>query len=284
MGLAGCRPVHHKSKEPAAKNPLLGTYRMAPNSVALEVALVEFDSAEYDRILNESAPYLDSGRIPLEQRQRWDVNGLQVGVWTSHIPGVLRDAVEVGGYHAGESVADAGVAASFDSLRRSPILFHRRMQFKAGEPRPIPVSDYYPQAAWEVKLNDGRSLRTESNVRGWMLVAIDLGRGETVDLRIVPRITHGAVTKRIAVAQQSFINEETQSEIDLNDLAVNLTLAPGDTLLVCSRAEAGEVGDLMFGNGQAAIGSGDQVSSARLLMIRLIQSQHNDLFTPPDFK
>ncbi len=259
---------------------------MAPKSVALEVALVQFESAEYDRILNEAAPYLDSGRIPLEQRRRWDANGLQVGVLTSHIPGFLRDAVEVGGNHAGagQAVADAGVAPSFDSQRRSPILFHRRMQFKSGEPRPIPVSDYYPQAAWEVKLNDGRSLRAESNVRGWMLVAIDLGRGETVDLRIVPRITHGAVTKRIAVAQHSFINEETQAEIDLNDLAANLTLAAGDTLLVYSRAEAGEVGDLMFGNGQVAVGSGDHVPFARMLMVRLIQSQHNDLFTPPDFK
>jgi hypothetical protein len=260
---------------------------MAPNCVAMEVAIAQFTPESLDELLLQVEPFLDRQRIPLEQRRLWDNNGLQVGLFSSHLPGVLREALETRELTPAEMQVLGLTPTDKDTapLTRTPVIFHRRMQFKSGEPKPIPLSDFYPRATWETKVNQGRALRTDEQVRGWMLTSIELGKGDSVNIQLVPRMTYGLLTKRVAVFQQSFVNEEAQTESDLAELTMKINLAPGDALLIFGRAEVGEVGDLLLGSGQRERDSAADVEpTERLLIIRLIQTQHDDLFTPPQFK
>jgi hypothetical protein len=289
MFLNGCRPLKDTNRE-ASTNPLLKTFRMAPNNVALEVAIAEFDADALDDLLSQIEPYLDRQRISLDQRRRWDDNGLQVGAFSSQIPGVLRDALETRELTLAE-LQDMGLTPTDNAtapLTRTPVIFHRRMQFKTDEPKPIPLSEYYPRAAWEIKLPEGRSLRSDDQVRGWMMTSIELGKGGTVNLQLTPRLTHGHLAKRVTVFQQSFVNEESQSETDVHELMMQINLSPGESMLVFSRSEAGELGDLLLGSQQRERDSQNSDSparpTARLLFLRVIQTQHDDLFTPPQLK
>lgn len=282
---SGCRQVlePQQSKSP---DSMFAPYRMAPDCVAMEVAIAEFDADKFKQIITTFAPFLDNQKVSLSQRQRWDRNGLQIGVITSQLPGELRSELETRDMTT-EEMDELGlkpVGPNGRPLTFAPIIYHRRIQFRSNEPKPIPISDFYPSATWTVDVDDGKSVGRDEQVRGWMLVCTQLGKGSSVDLKLTPRISHGVPHKKVGVVDQSFITQESQAEIDLHPLTVNVTCNPGDTILIYCDAAEDELGELLLGNAQLATTGTATPRRQRLVMFRLIQTQHDDLFVSPEYR
>ncbi len=281
----GCRQVL-EPKQAKSADSLFAPYRMAPDCVAMEIAIAEFDVDKFKQIAALIAPFLDSQKVSVAQRQRWDKNGLQIGVITSQLPGELRSELETRDMTTAEmdELGLKPVGSNGRPLTFAPIIYHRRIQFRSKEPKPIPFSDFYPSATWSINVDEGKSIGRNEQVRGWMVVCTQLGKGSSVDLKLTPRISHGAPHKKVGVVNQSFITEESQAEIDLHPLAVDVTCSPGETILIYSKAEADEIGDLLLGNAQLDTGETSLPRRQRLVMFRLIQTQHDDLFVSPEYR
>ncbi|MEQ1904814.1 MAG: hypothetical protein ABL888_11565 [Pirellulaceae bacterium] len=281
----GCRQVL-EPQQTKSPDSLFAPYRMAPDCVAMEVAIAEFDADKFKQITATFAPFLDNQKVTLSQRQRWDRNGLQIGVITSQLPGELRNELETRDMTP-EEMDELGlkpVGSNGRPLTFAPIIYHRRIQFRSNEPKPIPFSDFYPSATWTVNVDEGKSVGRDQHVRGWMLVCTQLGKGSSVDLKLTPRISHGNPHKKVGVVDQSFVTEESQAEIDLHPLSVNVTCNPGDTILIYGDAEADEIGELLLGNAQLEATGSAAPRRQRLVMFRLIHTQHDDLFVSPEYR
>jgi hypothetical protein len=105
------------------------------------------------------------------------------------------------------------------------------------------------------------------------ITAKPMGDGR-VQLRLVPEIHHGQPRQRWVGDDGFFRMDSSRDVVELDQLAVQLTLMPGQTLVMGGGESSRTVGAMLFA------GPGTVGLSARLLLLRLAQTQFNDLFAP----
>jgi hypothetical protein len=81
------------------------------------------------------------------------------------------------------------------------------------------------------------------------------------------------------VFNENLSMQTKQNETTYSQIPVHVVLVPGETLVIYSKAETGELGDLLFGSGNAA-----DPDLKRILLVRLVHTQHDDLFEPRAFR
>lgn len=274
-GCARWEKLEQKSKLITPKS------RIALDAVGLELGIAQLDSgqAETFETFWES---LDHQALPLELRQRLDQNGIRVAIMPSHAPAILHELVDPKPIVEEELTRLEKQLHAQGLLReRKRMISHERISNREGEAYSISVSDFHPRISWVIRNGDYETPGFGESVRGAMTITTFPQGDGSVRLVFSPEIHHGQ--SRPQIAERSFFKEDRQSVLRIKDLRFEVTLRPGESIVVAPTSDVAEMGKLFFGAADNGTEMPDipnrPISTHRMLLIRVVQTQMDDLFS-----
>lgn len=264
---AGCQNV----TKPVAEPPLRAL-RMSPDSCILEVFKVYFPSGDHEgngALWNE----IDEQQVSAEVRQRLAANGFRAGVTGGQVPPALAKLMDLKGKPAPAAQVNA---LRLTGTETEPPVWRCRYTVRSGSRREIPCSAVY--AEFPLLVCEPRGVWGESlaEAQGVLVVQPMLERDGRVRLKVAPEVHYGKYQTRWARSSQG-IERGVPSRLKraLEPMNMETALSPGQMLVIGSRAEL--PGSLAHRFLTRDI---DGKVEQALLVIRLAQTQHEDLFDP----
>jgi hypothetical protein len=268
---SGCAPIVPGRGSPLAK-PC-----MSADSVVLEIlsARFTFDDPKYNQTLWQQ---VDEQPFPAELRRALVEYGLRAGLLQGQIPSELQELLSGASEGAAKEREEAKAPAQplegqvVDWEAESPVR-RRVLQLRAAKRGEILASGVYDSLP--LLENDGGQLRGKPYPRGQGLFSVKSypqpdGR---VRLDLLPELHYGDPKVNYVYNQGGLIMEPGRPKKVFEQLALSATLSPGEMLVVTSLpSRPGSLGHYFFT--EQAAGALEQ----KLLLIRLAQTQHNDLF------
>jgi hypothetical protein len=269
LALVGCTPL---GPPPVAKSPLLPV-RMSPDSVALDLFFVRcrFNDAKLNRTLWAN---VDETPFPAEVRLAWMRNGFRVGIMANEIPAEIAELLELNNLAAPQP-GQGGMEQQVDLLSQSRVA-NRHLQLRSGGRSEIVTSGVYDELPLLVCEPGQIGGQTYSKAQAQFTIRTSNQRDGRVGLELTPEIHFGENRQRWAAEPGIFRLEAGQSRRGFDKMAIAATLAPGQMLVMTSLANRpGSLGHYFFTDNQS--GSLEQ----KLLVIRLAQTQHDNVVQPP---
>lgn len=261
--LAGCSPW---STSPASKS-LLQSAKMSPDSVVVELALLHLADVEKE-LASDLWQAADEQHVSTELRQRLAQNGFRCGVLGSQLPSWITD-----------QLADRGRLLQLDESDRtavvSDVLTQRRIQCRANQYRSVPIG---PTCKELLVGGDGQDFEGATKYVDAQcqlaITAVPQGDGR-VELQLVPEIQHGPPRQRWVGGDGLFRLDASRDSVRYDDLKVKADLVPGQTLILQTLPGVNGVGNAFAGKT-----SGSAPGAGKLVLVRLAQTQFDDLFAP----
>jgi len=247
--------------------PFLPAPQLSSDSVILEVGFVPVpENAEAWRA--DVWSELDEQHLDPDLRRRLSANGFRCGLCGSQLPTGLRAALDE---------AEERKAAVMDSVDNvaEPVSSHRRIQNRAGKRSEVVTCAH--RDSMVVLLNDEDEVagRTFSHVQPVIAVrSFPLGDGRA-RVELTPELQHGQSRQRWVGQDGAFQLEEGQHSEVYSKLVIDTTIAPGQILVIAADGPSRSLGGNFFG-----LGHSDRME--KMLLVRLAQSQYDDLFVHTD--
>lgn len=240
--------------------------QMSPDSVVLEVVTLRLPAGS-DKI-EQLWQEVDEQHWPREARQAWLENGFRCGVISGQLPAdfqqILSDQRAARADLDRDSSAGPSIAGG-----------EQRLQNRAGKRGKILTTEVRDSLI--VLLPQNGRLSGQTLVRAQCLFSVrPLPQGSGTILELTPEIEHGEPRQRwIGQAHEgSFRLDMNRDRLVVETLRTQPNLQPGQTLVISCVTEPKGLGRQFF----AETASG--VLEHRFLLIRLAQTQLDDLFTP----
>jgi hypothetical protein len=266
LALAGCTTPLKKGKSP------LAPAQMSPNSCVLEVFFVRVpfgDPAANEELWQD----IDEQHFPADLRGRLMKNGFRAGVISGQMPIALSNLLELGDKPAptnevkGTNLAD---------LSTKPCVMRRHIQAQAGKPSEIITSGTYEQLPVLVCESGQLSGETFNEAQGILNVKTFPLPDGRVRIDLVPEIHHDQARQHWIADQGMMRLDSSRPKRVFDDLALSATLSPGGMLVMTSLPNrSGSIGHHLFTENDGRM-------EQKLLIIRLSQTQHDDLFSPSE--
>ena len=261
--------------------------RIAPDAVGMEVALAQLDARQEDDF-EVFWNQLDQQALPLELRKRLDQNGLRAAVMASAPPSILHELIDPPPILP-DKLSSLEMQLYLKGLLRKKqrMITHDRISNREGELYSVPVSDIHSQINWNIRNGDMETPGAGAAVRGGVNITTFPQGDGTVKLLIEFEIHHGK--SRPQIAERSFFKENRQAIYRIEDLKFEVVLMSGESLVLAPTADVADLGKLFFGSAQSeadrsgTISSESPAASHRLLLIRIVQTQMDDLFNDSRF-
>ncbi len=255
--------------------------KIPADAVGLEFGIAEIDSATTESF-EELWRLLDQQALPLDLRKRLDQNGIRAAIMSTRPPRVLHELVGEKQIIVSELTPLEKQLYKKGLLRpQKRMVAHERISNREGQTHPIVVSETHPQVSWIIRSGDKQTAGSGENVRGLItLTTFPQGDG-SVRIVLIPEIHHGRARHQIGVAERSFLLHAGQTVNQIEDLKFEVTLRPGESIVIAPTADVADLGKLFFGSDQKPnnLGIEDRaVFAHRMLMIRVVQTQLDDLF------
>jgi hypothetical protein len=264
--LAGCA-----TPEPKGKSPLLPA-QMSSDSVVLEIFRAHFPFG--DPLGNEQLwQEVDEQHFSQESRQRLGRNGFRLGLVGGQPPEALSELLELEDKPPRTGQANQIDVAEMDC---QPLVERRHMQLRSGRRGEIVTSAVYDQLP--VLLSESGELFGETYAKAQTLLAVKafpLSDGR-VRVELVPELYHDESRQTWVAGQGTFRLEAGRPRQAFDELGFSAVLSPGSMLLVSSLPNRpGSLGHHFFTHD-------DGQPQQKLLVVRLAQTQHDDLFAPSE--
>jgi hypothetical protein len=263
-----CAPI----PTPEGKSPL-GRAQMSRDSCVLDIFFVRFPLADDDAngpLWNE----IDEQRLPGELRRQLAQNGFRVGLVGGQMPIRLAQMLELTDKTI---ITGQCQEVRLSEMESAPPVVRHHLQLPPGRRRQIVASGVYDKLSVLWPTPDGVCGESFAEAQGVLAVEAFPEADGRVRLEFVPEVHYGQFAPRIAGHQQAFRIKASRSQRAFDDMAFSLALTPGDMLVVSSFPDRpGSLGHRFFTH----LCEGRQ--EQKLLVIRLSQTQHDDLFSPPD--
>jgi len=264
--LGGCVSTVPK----AGKSPLAPA-RMSPDSVVLDIFFVRFPFGDPE-VNGPLWHELDEQHIALEQRRRLAGNGLRAGLVGGQLPVTLSRLLELGDKPPSDDQANESVEVGPGA---KPTVVRRHLQLRTGRRSEIVTSGVYDELP-VLKCESG-NVCGEIYPQAQTLLAIKAfpqGDGR-VRLELTPELRYGQTRQRWVGKLGMWRLEAGQPRKTLDQLAISPVLAPGQMLVLAGLPNRpGSLGHHFFS--ETTAGRLEQ----KLLVVRLTQTQHDDLFPP----
>ena len=265
--LAGCT-TPEKSK---GKSPLVPA-RMSPDSCVLEIFFVRFpfDDPEVNFALWQE---IDEQHFPAELRQRLVRNGFRVGLVDGQIPVTLSRLLELADK---PPPTDGHETTDATELEDQPRILRRRLHLRAGRRSEIVASGIHEQLP--VLIRESSQLTGQTYHQAQAVLAArafpeDDGR---VRLELIPELHHDAARPHWVGSQGMMWLRTRRPRRVFAEMGISATLSPGSMLVLGSLPNRlGSLGHHFFTEDQGQL-------EQKLLVIRLAQIQHDELFSPPE--
>lgn len=264
--LGGCAPAQSRPAK-----PLLAPVQTGPDSAALDIYFIR--CAAGDPRLNEALwKAADEQAFPSQSRAQWNRNGFRLGIITGHIPPVLADLLEI---KEKPPEPAPGQPKDVSNLQEEPRVVQRYLQLRPGQRGEIVASMMYDE--WPLLMCESGQVcgETYHQAQGQFGLHLADERDGRVRLELTPEITYGDNRPRWTGSQGVMRLEGGRPRRDFDDLAIKATLIAGQYLVVSNLpSRPGSLGHRFFTGRRA--GQDEQ----KLLVIRLAQTQHDDLLLP----
>jgi len=268
---AACSGCRHLA-EPVGKSPLKPAH-MSADSVALEVFFARFPFGEAE----PNGPLwadVDEMHLPAEVRQRLARNGFRVGLVGGQVPTSLVKLMELKDKPAPRP---RSLENRVVDLEHEPRVVRRYMELRPGVRTDVVASDIHDELSVLLCGPAGVEGETFRSAQAVLVVRAFPERDGRVRIKIVPEIQHGESKLRYVGSQGALRIEPGRAKRAFDDLAVEAVLAPGHMLILSTLLDrAGSLGHRFFT--QNTDGHVEQ----KLLVIRLAQTQHDELFDPAE--
>jgi hypothetical protein len=252
---------------------LLQPAQMTPGSAVLEVLSVRLPPGEPDldrRIWEE----VDEQHFPIEVRRQLEKSGFRAGVLAGQLPPVLSRLLDLKGKpSAGGEVQHVKITDLATPSRVSS----QHMQTHAGQRYEVTASGLIEKMP--ILVSEAGEIRgvTYEQAQGIFAMHVNPQPDGRVELELIPEIHHGE-TKQHWVGDQSMFRLETgRPKRAFEELKLTAVMSPGAMLLLGSQPNRqGSLGHYFFleNNGR------DDRFDQKLILIRLCQTQHDDLVSP----
>jgi len=264
--LVGCVGV----MKPKGKSPLAPA-RMSDDSVVLEIFFVRFPPD--DPQANETVwKGIDEQHFSVECRQSLGKNGFRVGLIGSHVPEVLAKLLDMSEKPLPTDQASQLQTASLDA---DPAVVRRHLQIRAGRRSEIVASETYDEIPILTCESGNLCGQTYKKAQGLLAVKVFPQPDGRVRLEVTPELHHGKPQQRWVGGQGMLRLEAGRNRCVFDELAMSATLSAGNMLVLTNLAHRpGSIGHYFF----TEENSGRQ--EQKLLIVRLAQTQHDDLFDP----
>ena len=263
-GMAGCARWSTELDE----DNMLPIPRMSPDSVVLEVAFVPVSGEELD-LEGELWKFVDEQQLRIELRRRLLRNGFRAGVLGTQLPTAIQQLVD-----AQPDVVQSLAQATGDSEAALPARNQRR-QLRAGRRAQIVSSPTIHESLAALYRDEDGTIRGETFTQAqcmFGLISRPLGDGR-VQLEVTPEVQHGQPRQGWVGHEGAFRWDAERQRRVFDELRIEATLSPGQTLVLSTTQDAVGLGGQFFGAATRRTGG-------RLLLIRLAQTQFDDLFAP----
>jgi len=264
LAVAGsCAKVEVDGKSP------LELPHLPPDSVVLDIFFVRFpfgDSMPNRALWQE----LDEQHFTTDARRQLDRNGFRVGLVGGHVPVVLSQLMELT-----DDAPTAGQVSEtcLEDMESTPRVVRRHKQLRAGKRCEIVTSGVYDEVPVVFNESAGLCGQSYDKAQGILSVkAFPMPDGR-VRLELVPELHYGDAQHRYVGNQGVLHLEAGRPRRVFDEMTVTATLSAGQMLVLSSLdCRPGSLGHYFFT--QETAGQLEQ----KLLVVRLSQTQHDDLF------
>jgi hypothetical protein len=258
--------------QPKGKSPLVPAC-MSPDSVVLEVFFVRFPSGDQE-VNGQLWQEIDEQSFPAELRRRLGRNGLRAGVVGGPIPACLARLLEIE-----DKPPPSGGPNQLDvaEMDLEPRTQRRHMQIRAGRRGEIVASRVYEKLSVLLPEADRLCGETYSGAEARIVVKAFPQRDGRVRLELMPELQYGPAQMRpVADDQGMFRLAASRSRREFDDMCISAVLSPG------SMAVLGSLPDCPGRLGQYFFTEDDGRPQQKLLVVRLAQTQHDEMFASPE--
>lgn len=252
---------------------ILGPTQMTPDCVALEILSVRLppESAELATKIWDD---VDEQHLPAPLRKRLAASGFRAGV-LSQIPPELSKVMDL---KDRTPAAYEPQKVKLAELQDNPRVSPRRLQARAGRRNEVIASAVYEHLP--LLLNESGEIRgqTYTEAQGvFSLVAYPQSDGR-VQIELVPELHHDRTRSQWVGDQAMWRLESGRPRRTFDELKTAARLTPGSMLIVGAQVNRpGSLGHYFL---TETSGPENRLEN-KLLLVRLCQTQHNDLVNPP---
>lgn len=240
----------HKYSVNEKRSPgiVLPKSQMESDSVAVRVAIAEFDDQQKEDF--ESFIDTTDQKLPYETRRRLDENGLRVSVVSninsSQLQRLLTPQIPKREWLTQQEL-ELEQAGKLEPVYR--LVSQRHVEKKRGESFNVEVSPTRAQSSWEVfdeenELSDDAELaQCQMRITSWPQP------DGSVKVHFLPEVHHGQKVSRIGSVGQNFAVQQSRDVKSLRSLEFELTVRPGEAIVVAPTGGLERIGSLFFNAG-----------------------------------
>jgi hypothetical protein len=247
--------------------------QMSSDSVVLDMFFIRFpfgDPAVNEKLWEE----IDEQQFAPELRARLAQNGFRVGLLSGPMPSELSKLLQLSSKPAPADQVDG--AAKTENLEAEPRVVQRHLQLRTGLRTEIVASGLYPQLPVLMCESGQLCGQTYSQAQGLFALKSFPQPDGRVRLELVPELHHDQPRQRWDGSQGVLHLETGRPRRTFDDMTLSANLAPGAMLVLSSLPNRpGSLGHHFFTENENRL-------EQKLLVIRLSQTQHDGLFTPPE--
>lgn len=258
LASAGCAQIAPRVNE----KPVLPSPRMSRDSVIVEMTTVEI-SAENLKNDQQLWSKVDEQHLPVEVRRRLAAAGVRCGIAGTELPTAVQSALTAVRDEPQVASTD-GQLLSVNGPRR------RRLQCRSGERHQLMLAEVHDELSvlWR---DEGRVHGTTfSGAQPMFVLRAFPQQSGQVRIVLAPQILHGDPQTKWVGRDGMFLMETGKQQEKFDDLTMELTLAPGEYLLVGSSDAGGGLGECLFH-------APDHPGKRKMIVFRLAQTQLDDL-------
>lgn len=261
--LTGCARWSSQEKPPA-QQPFAAPI-LSADTVIVEIAFPRIPLSD-DAAHNAIWAAADEQHFSTDLRRLWGMNGMRCGVFGNQLPEPLREALTQQPLSL-ENQSEDDTQLEFS---RAP----HREPCRAG--RPVKVIASKQKESMAYILRNGNQVNGQPLSQATCMLrlkAFPKGDG-TVRFDMQPEIEHGEIQQKWVGDAGSLRMDAARDRIVISPLRLEAVLSPGQTLALSSTPELKGLGDHFFSDSTSG------TPQRTWLLIRLVQTQHDDLFAP----
>jgi hypothetical protein len=265
--IAGCTAIVRQDKS------LLMPTQMSSDSVALDVFFIRYPSdAQVDEKIWDE---IDEQQFSPEVRERWDRNGFRVGIINGQLPMELSKLMELSDKPAPDGKIEMSNIKEFED---EPRVTRRHLQLPKGQRSEILASSVYEQLPVLLSENGQISGQTYNQAQGvFALKSYPQPEGRT-KLELAPELQYGQSRQQYVPKQGMWQMDIARPKREFKDMSISATISSGSCLVLSSLSNRpGSLGHHFFAAGKEHL-------ERKLLLVRLSQTQSDDLFAAPKTK
>jgi hypothetical protein len=268
VAAGACTPIQPQDGETPLQRAC-----MSPDTCVLDIFFVRLplgDEEANGPLWDE----IDEQRFPCELRRRLAQNGLRAGVVGGRMPLALARMLQLDGK---PTPTGQGQQVSLQQMETTPTVVRRHLPIRPGRPREIVASEVGEQ--WDLLSCTAHGVCGQSytDAQGVLAIEADPQPDGRVRIELVPELHYGEHEPRYVPEQYGFRLETSRSRRVFDELSLCATLTPEEMLVISSLPDRlASVGHHFFT--QDVSGQEEQ----KLLVIRLSQTQHDELFSSDD--